>query len=71
MALFNLLVASRMLPESIVTFLSSAHSEMAAALLSFCTLDMLFTAVLKKVGPTLGNPCQDGSSTGLRIPVNY
>jgi hypothetical protein len=64
MALFNFLVVSRMLPEGIVTFLSSAYSEMAA-LLSFCILDMLFMAVLKNVGPTLRNPCQEGTSAGL------
>jgi len=49
--LFTLLVANRMLPQRIATFVLSAHSEMAN-LLSFPILGMSFKSVLNNTGPS-------------------
>jgi len=49
--LFTLLVASRMLPQGIVTFVWSAHSEMATLLL-FPIFGMSFMSLLNNTGPS-------------------
>ena len=50
-ALSTSLFASRMLPQRIVTFVSSAHSEMAS-LLSFPILGMALMSLLNNTGPS-------------------
>jgi hypothetical protein len=49
--LFNLSVASCMLPQRVVTFVPTAHHEMAT-LLSFCILGMPFMQTLTNTGPS-------------------